>query len=772
MGKIPFLYLLSFLPFLLPVSMKAQGRNEFNGPFPSWANVKTQFGAKGNGKDDDTKAIQLALDNLSCPPTGFNMGKGAYMVAYLPAGVYCISSTLILKGKIGVSLIGEDPSRTIIKWTGGDKDTMFWANGSAYFKISRFTWDANNRKDMEGVGIHWKDKWNDGKSRSFASLNIEISDNDFAGGFRFGISGGTSPWGNVTGANDSEITIRRCTFRNCTGSGIEITGFNALDYWIWDCRFLQCMAGVKCSRGGYHAYRSFFSGSKSTDFHNIQGYYNSVRGCYSQDGNAFSLDESSSSNPFKRIFQDNTIINPHQLPVEYYHLGKLTLWGNQFSATVDTTFKFSVNTKNGFPGIFEVLSLHNIYAYKDPIRIASTPKKLYTYGDRQAIVQPAPQAFLKSMDVTPPKVNRRILEVPPGSDAAAIQNVLNKAAGLRGQRPVVHFGMGLYPIDKTLVIPAGSDMQLTGDGLIYASVFVKKDPARYIENAMILVKGPSYISIQDLQIGRDGDKDQPAGIVFQAVDQPGAQAHLDQVCSHADTSLSVREMDNLYVQKENSFFTDGNYISGGRLVQKGGGTAALYCYGGQFEHVKVENNARFMAKDCWWEGETRVPLDLQGSGTISIDGAMIAPNHPDSTTTIRIGKFNGHISLMNMYVQGALSPIPDNPGLSLLIWNIHFYHKMNVLDFLAKGGNYKGAFLGINAQCFRQNDPACKSIISIEDKSLNIQDINSFLDSETVTDRENRPVLYKNLLSGASNIYASRISILGPRGNSLVFTAK
>src|SRR5688572_16763686 len=106
------------LVFLALCTLKnyAQSREEFNGPYSSWADVKKKFGAKGNGKDDDTRAIQEALDNLSNPVTKFNMGKEAYMVLYLPAGTYCISSTLVLKGKIGVNIIGEDPARTTIKW--------------------------------------------------------------------------------------------------------------------------------------------------------------------------------------------------------------------------------------------------------------------------------------------------------------------------------------------------------------------------------------------------------------------------------------------------------------------------------------------------------------------------------------------------------------------------------------------------------------------------------------------------------------------------------
>ena len=550
-----------------------------------------------------------------------------------------------------------------------------------------------------------------------------------------------------------------------------IQGFNALDYWIWDCKFLQCGSGVECHNGGYHVYRSFFSGSQICDLHNYHGYYNSVRGCYSLNSRMFSADETISSNPFKRIFQDNTVISPETLPILYYHLGKLTLWGNRFSAVRDTG-KLIVYTKSWAPGIYEVMSLYNTYPYDNPIRINVTPNKIYSFGDRLKVPVPAStDAFLKGMDVTPQRVNRKIFEVPPGADAATIQALLNQAAALRGQRPVVHFGMGYYSIDRPLVIPAGADMQLEGDGLLYASVFVKKAGA-FSDQPMFLVKGPSYISMRNLQVGMDGNKDASSCIQFEEVDQPGSQAHLDQIYSHADTSVALREMDNLYVQKDNSFFTDGNAVSGGPLVRKGGGTAGLYCYGGQFEHVRVENNGRFLSRDCWWEGETRVPLDLEGSGTICIDGAMIAPNHPDSTPAIRIGKFNGHISLMNMYLQGALLPQENNPDLSLLAWNIHFYFKMDPLGFLRNRPNYKGAFLGLTAQCFVPNSPACKDIISIEDRTQNIQDVNTFLDKETAFDRLSKPVLYKNLPAGSSNICLSRVSVLGTRKNGIVFTAR
>ena len=753
--------LICLLLFLLlsRTSVLAQGREEFNGPYPSWADVKGRFGARGDGIHDDTRSLQRALDSLTCAPIGYNTGKNAYVVVYLPAGTYCISSALVLKGKIGVSIIGEDPNNTTIKWTGKDKDTMLWTNGSAYFKVGRLTWNANGRKGMEGIGIHWRDRWNDGKTHSFATLNIELSDNVFTGGFRFGISGGTYP-GYGTSYNDSEIAIRRCIFRDCTEAGIEIGGYNALDYWIWDCRFLSCASGVHCSYGGYHVYRSYFSGSKITDLHNTHGYYNSARGCYSENGRMFSADETVTSNPFKRVFQDNTVISPLTMAIIYYHLGKLTMMGNKMSRSRDTLVKCSLYTQSWAPGIYEVLSLNNTYPYKDPIDISVPTKKLYSFGDKQETISGNSAAFLKTLETTPPKIRRKIFEVPEKATADVIQTIIDQAGRLKGSRPVVHFRVGVYIIDKPLLIPAGSDMQLVGDGLIDASVLVGK--------AIFLVRGPSYIEIRDLQFGMDGETNRQPAIVFEGVDQPGAQAHLDQIYSHADTSLSVEALDYLYVQKENSFFMDGNYIVGGPLVRKGQGTARVACYGGQFARLSVQQNGQFLAKDCWWEGNNKIPLDLQGSGNVCIDGAMIAPNGADSSPVIRIGKFDGNISLMNMYVQGAIQPRADNPNLNLLIWNINFYHKMDPLAFLRQGTTYKGAFMGLTAQCFN-GSPACKDVESIPDQLQNVRDVGPFLMTATTADRESRPLSFLNLSPGVSNVRISRVSILGVRGRGVSF---
>ncbi len=84
-----FILIAAFLTcFMAILQARAQGRQEFTGPFSSWADVKKKFGAHGNGRDDDTRALQDAIDGLACPPTGYRTDKDGYMVLYLQAGTY------------------------------------------------------------------------------------------------------------------------------------------------------------------------------------------------------------------------------------------------------------------------------------------------------------------------------------------------------------------------------------------------------------------------------------------------------------------------------------------------------------------------------------------------------------------------------------------------------------------------------------------------------------------------------------------------------------
>src|ERR1700691_3284692 len=105
--------------------------DEFVGPFPSWFNVQRDFGAKGDGVTDDTHAIQNALDALG--------SAGHSPVLYIPSGTYRITETLTLVGGINLSIAGEDPRRTTLKWNGAQAGTILHVDAVAYSRFIRLT---------------------------------------------------------------------------------------------------------------------------------------------------------------------------------------------------------------------------------------------------------------------------------------------------------------------------------------------------------------------------------------------------------------------------------------------------------------------------------------------------------------------------------------------------------------------------------------------------------------------------------------------------------
>jgi len=761
------LRLYQFIWWIL-IYTNARAQEEFNGPFKSWANVKTRFGAKGDGKNDDTRSLQLALDSLSDWQVQFNIGPRGYAVVYLPAGKYKITSTLLLRGKIGVKIVGEDPEKTVILWQGPEKDTMFWANGSAYFSVSRMSWDRGGRKEMEAIGLHWQSVWRSPQNNSSAALNIEFLDLVFREGFFKGISGGTQYEG--TNANDSEVLIKRCVFNKCTRAGVAIRGYNALDYWIWYCRFIQCAIGVECNSGNYHVYSSYFKQSLSADVMNTNCYYSSVRYCYSTGSALFSFDNGKSSNPFKRIFQENTIIDPKQNPIQYYHAGKITLIDNYCRVPVNSPVKAFLIYDTWAATNYTVLEVGNtLENFKNTYQMPVNNYKIYRGGSRRRALD-SENAFLARIPSTPLWKKRTVYEVPPGAGTAIIQPILNKANALKN-KAIVHFPFGRYYLDKALVLQKNSDIRIIGDGLIYASVLIPRKKGNTFENGSVFkIYGPSSVNVKDLDIQTvDNQVDKSRAILIFNADQPSSSCLIDQLYSVTDSTIVINGYDHLVVQKTNSFFSDGNYVKGGVGSQKKTSQLRMQCFGGQFAGTRVTNNAYFFASDCWWEGSSRIPLDLSGEGTFLVQGAMIAPRMADSNTTVRVNKFNGKIGLMDMYLQGGLEINPDNPLLKLMVWNIHFYHKRRPLLFLKKVGNFNSFFGGITSQCFETGDPACADILNTSDIEINIGNTAQFIEEFIQDLRITKPLEYTSQPASRSNLYFSRVSVSGAFSAAIVF---
>jgi hypothetical protein len=145
-AAVAFMSLMSVALLSAGEDVKFVRTDEFNGPLPSWRNVKRDYGAKGDGVADDSDAINRALAELRKAGREFS-------VLYFPAGVYRVAKMVTTspckthyEGS-GISVVGEDPATTVIKWDGEDKGMVF-SYTAWYSRISRLTIDGSGRASL------------------------------------------------------------------------------------------------------------------------------------------------------------------------------------------------------------------------------------------------------------------------------------------------------------------------------------------------------------------------------------------------------------------------------------------------------------------------------------------------------------------------------------------------------------------------------------------------------------------------------------------------
>ena len=422
----------------------------------------------------------------------------------------------------------------------------------------------------------------------------------------------------------------------------------------------------------------------------------------------------------------------------------------------------SVDFTSWCKGNYDILSIENSFVEATPNNLNKGFRStVHSIDDK--INSKAKMPTVKAIQSFVPYVKHQVFEVPEGSSSAAIQAIINTAAKLKGKRAIVHFPMGAYNIGKTIDIPAGSDIQLIGDGIIYASVLKNAANTTTLFD-FFKINGPSYITIKDLQIGHGDTPDKSNAFSFTNIDQQGSQVRMDQLFSRASNSVYIDRLNYTYFEKNNSFFSNGNTVIGGDKVKSGTGTSKLYCFGGQSAGAHLENNATMIARDCWWEGSYKkdfIPLNLTGDGNLTVDGAMYAPKDLDSGTIINVSNFRGKLALMNMYLAGGIDVKPNSPQLKMLVWNINNYYKKDPSSFLQQNMTSQIAMVGITTQCFNIAGITCATgdPQSLEDRSINVPNVDKFINDLTKENRKAMPIPYTNLADGISNVYISRVSV-------------
>ena len=183
-----------------------------------WINVRTDVtpAAVGDGRADDTAAIQAALDQ-----------GGEGKTVYLPPGTYRITDTLALNGPAVGSLVIGHGRDTRLVWDGPEGGRMFWSNGIAYSRYVGLSWDGRGKA---AVGF-------DHAAQQRFETEVRHEHEAFRNFTGFGIR-----IGHQQKVASAEILYRNCLFENC-GTALAFLTFNDYDNTVDGCEFRNCGIG-------------------------------------------------------------------------------------------------------------------------------------------------------------------------------------------------------------------------------------------------------------------------------------------------------------------------------------------------------------------------------------------------------------------------------------------------------------------------------------------------------------------------------------------------
>jgi hypothetical protein len=601
---------------------------EFIGPLAGWLDVKSDFGARGDGIADDTGAIQKGLDALY----RYDSGSGP-AVLFLPPGTYRITRSLHMALNAGANMIGAAPDATVIAWDGPADGTMLLSSGSFDTLFTRLTWDGRNRA---GIGIaQW---WNFRNERANYQGSIKHIDEVFRN-LRIGISGGRL--GADYGQGDSETLIERVTFHDIHVAGVNVGSFNALNWWIWDSRFTDCARGVSniwsmsdqgpgVGAGTFSVYRSRFERSGVADVAIGNTGWFAFYGNVSLDSRRFLQVQPNGANSGPILAQGNTVLDTlDPASISMGNEGPLILLDNRIRSRADAQGPVVLLEGMGPIGDRDVLSLGNRYTVTNPIAHRGTSGRMLAEDrvvGRSEIVSPP-----GSMPELAQDFHRKVFEVPVGAGAVRIQSAIDAAAAAGAENAVVHLPAGNYRLDRSLVVPAGARLQIAGDSEASKLWWTGAAP----DGTMIVLQGPSYATLRDIcLVGK-----RTTAIDVRGADQPGGRIFIE------GSRLAALDVRNL---RQTRIDAQANSGIAGLAVD---GSASVLAIAG-FGPIRATGNSTVFESDNWYEGdESR--LIWADSGNLTYLGGEMAPySHgvrkdlsPDDPAVL-LDHFRGHASVI------------------------------------------------------------------------------------------------------------------------------
>ena len=629
--------LLLLILFVAPQFLRA---DEVTGPFSSWKDVKRDFGAVGNGIADDTAAFRNAFNSITAAGTAREL--------YIPAGTYRITATLSLAGgefnnveRSSVTIQGENPATTVLKWDGANDGEMININGIVFSRLSRFTLDGQNRT-YDLLNQSW-----DGQT-GFSDSNIEYSDINFKNS-KIGYIGG------ALGLYAAELSFLRLRFSNMSQIGMIPGNFNALDWWIWDSTFENCYIGIGNNiqnpdgttltngAGHFHVYNSVFKNSVRSDIFlgNTTTFW-SFRDNYSINSNRF-LQTAGLPIGVPIILQGNRLIDTIQPDaIQIANPGPATLIDNQIRSR-------SGNTTASIRFVYDsdLVAVGNKFTVNNPFDL---PGGRSRFLDNATVAPGSINAVEPLPTVALPQNSRPIIEVADLT-GAAVQTAINTAiSSYSGQRPIVHLRQGTYNVSQTITLPVGADVQLVGDGMVQTVLEWTGDSGN-----LLSIASPSRATLRELSLS-GGD----AALLLTNADQGGGRLVGEGiVASGSNNNIVVDRISRLNINLQDSVYPYATHL--GAFI-RGPGTGANI---GRFAVFSSLSNSLYshhfvddvnvVVQDQWMEsggaGFKGYATAIGSSGfpaRVTFSGIALGTNSPNSALypVVRINNFPGYFTFL------------------------------------------------------------------------------------------------------------------------------
>jgi hypothetical protein len=685
---------------------------EFVGPFASWVNVVTAYGADPSGTNNSATAFQNALNSFS--------GANTPRVLWVPAGTYLIGSTITLTAAYAVSIIGQDPTTTTLKYTGTSGGTLLVLNGCAYGRVGRLTFEGNNY--LAGILID-----------QTTQMNVSVFDtgNEYADCIFQNANQGINA-GDFGGA--AESSILRCRFNNIGAYGLLLNNFNALDWWFWYCTFtnnsskqsggaaLSNYSNSSSQAGNYHAYYTLFSQpAGSADFFYLNTGLFSMRNCVSLTLYSVSTVFYGTNAAQIRV-QGNQFVNSN-------FMGNMGPWISSDNIYYDTSTGAHAALNWNSYSAPDFMLAGDQFASTSPVQWdsgtnwsarARSITSNSTFGDTLTAPTslPSPYPFL-------PNNSRQVFAVAPGASAAKIQAAINNAMARNGNRPIVHLPAGTYDLSQALTIPS-SDIMLVGDGACSANSY----PATILTwggpGPGIILQGPaSNVQLRDFYLNGGTGGSTTTGIAIQKADSGGAGGRVfGQGCqfNHATGSaLFVDSLDYTYVEMRDCVLTDGvsdsargvgmQVIGGPQAFAGSPKSAKVLIASGTGGHMflthQISHGATVIVRD-FWKDSGNTYAQVSDNSTVIFESSLL--NLTSGSTLFNFTGFTGIATIIGCQPASNARLDAASTG-QLWITENNFQNGNNVVTYTPVNNGSASVFFNSN----RWNNSGTNGSVPITD---------------------------------------------------------